>query len=233
VPSPKRFFVPAETASVAAPGAAAPDKAAPTRVRQVVVLDRPLVFALRGVRVIYASSTSPVRGSQLLMTGFFRWAFLIAGVLGSIIAGLASADRAGGDGIVRSVVPYGRLRTIQHEGAQGVGLPHRKDQRDGVLAVRRVGHFRRGVRAAGRPGIIDTWVHSMNLSPTQFMLLAQVIIFLLGWPLEWTEIIVIFMPIFLPLMAHFNIDPLFFACWWRRTCRRRSCRRRWRWRRST
>ena len=43
------------------------------------------------------------------------------------------------------------------------------------------------------------------------MILSQVIIFLLGWPLEWTEIIVIFMPIFIPLLAHFNIDPLFFG----------------------
>jgi TRAP-type mannitol/chloroaromatic compound transport system permease large subunit len=51
----------------------------------------------------------------------------------------------------------------------------------------------------------------MELTPVQFMLLAQVIIFLLGWPLEWTEIIVIFMPIFVPLLAHFNIDPLFFG----------------------
>ncbi|HSD96351.1 MAG TPA: TRAP transporter large permease subunit, partial [Sulfuricaulis sp.] len=47
--------------------------------------------------------------------------------------------------------------------------------------------------------------------PVQFMILAQFIIFILGWPLEWTEIIVIFMPIFIPLLKHFNIDPLFFG----------------------
>ena len=51
----------------------------------------------------------------------------------------------------------------------------------------------------------------MDLTPVQFMLLAQAIIFLLGWPLEWTEIIVIFMPIFIPLLPHFGIDPLFFG----------------------
>jgi TRAP-type mannitol/chloroaromatic compound transport system permease large subunit len=45
----------------------------------------------------------------------------------------------------------------------------------------------------------------------QFLILAQIVIFLLGWPLEWTEIIVIFMPIFIPLLGHFNIDPLFFG----------------------
>ena len=51
----------------------------------------------------------------------------------------------------------------------------------------------------------------MGLTPVQFMIMAQIIIFLLGWPLEWTEIIVIFMPIFIPLLPHFNIDPLFFG----------------------
>jgi len=63
----------------------------------------------------------------------------------------------------------------------------------------------------GGQEIINTWVKSMDMTPTQFMLLAQAIIFLLGWPLEWTEIIVIFMPIFIPLLAHFGIDPLFFG----------------------
>ncbi|MEN9468171.1 MAG: Sialic acid transporter permease protein SiaT, partial [Pseudomonadota bacterium] len=63
----------------------------------------------------------------------------------------------------------------------------------------------------GGQEIINTWVLSMNMTPVQFMILAQVVIFLLGWPLEWTEIIVIFMPIFIPLLPHFGIDPLFFG----------------------
>ena len=58
---------------------------------------------------------------------------------------------------------------------------------------------------------IEKFVLAMNLNTTGFMILAQFIIFLLGWPLEWTEIIVIFMPIFLPLLKTFNIDPLFFG----------------------
>jgi TRAP-type mannitol/chloroaromatic compound transport system permease large subunit len=63
----------------------------------------------------------------------------------------------------------------------------------------------------GGQEIINNWVLSMDLTPLQFMILAQIIIFLLGWPLEWTEIIVIFMPIFIPLLPHFDIDPLFFG----------------------
>ena len=63
----------------------------------------------------------------------------------------------------------------------------------------------------GGQRVIEEWVMGMDLSPLQFLLLAQAIIFVLGWPLEWTEIIVIFVPIFLPLLAHFQIDPLLFA----------------------
>ncbi len=63
----------------------------------------------------------------------------------------------------------------------------------------------------GGQNIVETWVLSLGLTPVQFMLLAQFIIFILGWPLEWTEIIVIFMPIFIPLLPKFGIDPLFFG----------------------
>jgi TRAP-type mannitol/chloroaromatic compound transport system permease large subunit len=63
----------------------------------------------------------------------------------------------------------------------------------------------------GGQDVVERWVLSLGLTPIQFMILAQIIIFLLGWPLEWTEIIVIFMPIFIPLLAKFNIDPLFFG----------------------
>ena len=58
---------------------------------------------------------------------------------------------------------------------------------------------------------IEKFVLAMNLNTVGFMILAQIIIFILGWPLEWTEIIVIFMPIFLPLLKTFNVDPLFFG----------------------
>jgi TRAP-type mannitol/chloroaromatic compound transport system permease large subunit len=54
-------------------------------------------------------------------------------------------------------------------------------------------------------------VEGLDMSPLAFLLMAQIIIFLLGWPLEWSEIIIIFVPIFLPLLPHFGIDPLFFG----------------------
>ncbi|MFM9991418.1 MAG: TRAP transporter large permease subunit [Burkholderiaceae bacterium] len=63
----------------------------------------------------------------------------------------------------------------------------------------------------GGQRLVEEWVMALNLSPMQFLLLSQAIIFVLGWPLEWTEIIVIFVPIFLPLLAHFQIDPMLWG----------------------
>jgi TRAP-type mannitol/chloroaromatic compound transport system permease large subunit len=63
----------------------------------------------------------------------------------------------------------------------------------------------------GGQQLIEKWVLGMNLTPLQFMIVSQAIIFILGWPLEWTEIIVIFVPIFIPLLAHFQVDPVLFG----------------------
>jgi TRAP-type mannitol/chloroaromatic compound transport system permease large subunit len=63
----------------------------------------------------------------------------------------------------------------------------------------------------GGQQLVEHWVLSFNLTPVQFMILSQAIIFVLGWPLEWTEIIVIFVPIFLPLLKHFDIDPILWG----------------------
>src|SRR4051812_19294221 len=63
----------------------------------------------------------------------------------------------------------------------------------------------------GGQALLESWVLSLNMTPVQFMILSQAIIFVLGWPLEWTEIIIIFVPIFLPMLKHFNIDPILWG----------------------
>jgi TRAP-type mannitol/chloroaromatic compound transport system permease large subunit len=63
----------------------------------------------------------------------------------------------------------------------------------------------------GGQALLEGRVLSLNLTPVQFMILSQAIIFILGWPLEWTEIIVIFVPIFLPMLKHFSIDPVLWG----------------------
>jgi TRAP-type mannitol/chloroaromatic compound transport system permease large subunit len=63
----------------------------------------------------------------------------------------------------------------------------------------------------GGQALLESWVLSLNMTSVQFMILSQAIIFVLGWPLEWTEIIIIFVPIFLPMLKHFGIDPILWG----------------------
>ena len=59
--------------------------------------------------------------------------------------------------------------------------------------------------------VFEQFFMGLNLEPWQFLVITQIIIFLLGWPLEWTEILIIFVPIFLPLLEKFGVNPYFFA----------------------
>ncbi len=148
---------------------------------------------------------------KMLLGSFFPLALLIMGVLGTIILGLATPTEAAAMGSFGGFVLAAAYRQLNFQMIkESVFLTARTSA---MVCWLFVGSsiFAAAFALLGGQEIINRWVISMDLSPIQFMLLAQVIIFLLGWPLEWTEIIVIFMPIFLPLLTHFNIDPLFFG----------------------
>ena len=51
----------------------------------------------------------------------------------------------------------------------------------------------------------------MGARAWQFLVMVQAIIFVLGWPLEWSEVLIIFVPIFLPMLDNFGVNPYFFA----------------------
>ena len=169
---------------------------------------------------------------KMLLSSFFPLALLILAVLGSIVFGLATPAEAAAVGafggfIMVMVYRYISLRREAGPG-QGVAVLGRT-ARDFYGIVRESsfltaktsamvcwlfvgsGIFSAAFALLGGQEVIEKWVLSLDMTPLQFMILAQFIIFLLGWPLEWTEIIVIFMPIFIPLLPHFGIDPLFFG----------------------
>jgi tripartite ATP-independent transporter DctM subunit len=148
---------------------------------------------------------------KMLLGSFFPLALLILGVLGTIVAGLATPTEAAAMGSFGGFVLAAAYRQLNFQMVKESVFPTAKTS--AMVCWLFVGSsiFAAAFALLGGQEIINTWVKSLDMSPVQFMLLAQVIIFLLGWPLEWTEIIVIFMPIFLPLLAHFNIDPLFFG----------------------
>jgi TRAP-type mannitol/chloroaromatic compound transport system permease large subunit len=148
---------------------------------------------------------------KLLLTSFFPLATLILAVLGTIVVGWATPTEAAAMGAAGGLLLAAAYRKLTFGIVkESVFLTAKTTA---MVCWLFVGSsiFAAAFALLGGQEIIERWVLSLHMSPTQFMILAQFIIFVLGWPLEWTEIIVIFMPIFLPLLGHFQIDPLFFG----------------------
>jgi TRAP-type mannitol/chloroaromatic compound transport system permease large subunit len=148
---------------------------------------------------------------KMLLASFFPLALIILGVLGTIVVGLATPTEAAAMGsfggfVLAAAYKQLNLRVVK----ESVFLTAKTSA---MVCWLFVGSsiFAAAFALLGGQEVINAWVKSLDMTPVQFMILAQAIIFLLGWPLEWTEIIVIFMPIFIPLLPHFNIDPLFFG----------------------
>ena len=148
---------------------------------------------------------------KMLLASFFPLATLILAVLGTIIFGWATPTEAAAMGATGGLLLAAAYRRLTYGVVKESALLTAKTT--AMVCWLFVGSsiFSAAFALLGGQQIIEHWVLSLDMSPVQFMLLAQFIIFILGWPLEWTEIIVIFMPIFLPLLAHFKIDPLFFG----------------------
>ena len=148
---------------------------------------------------------------RALLTSFFPLAMLIVTVLGAILLGLATPSEAAGAGALASLglaAGYGALNFQMLK--ESVYLTARATA---MVCYLFIGSwtFAAVFAVLGGQQVVESFILSLNLSATQFLLLTQVIIFLLGWPLEWTEIIIIFVPIFLPLLDDFGINPIFFG----------------------
>ncbi len=148
---------------------------------------------------------------KMLATSFFPLAFLITAVLGSILFGVATPTEAAAVGALGAAIlaaSYRRLTFTRLK--ESAFLTARTTA---MVCWLLVGSwvFSSTFAALGGQNLLESWVYSMDLSPGGFLFLSQLLIFLLGWPLDWTVIIIIFVPIFLPMLPNFGIDPLFFG----------------------
>ncbi len=148
---------------------------------------------------------------KMLLGSFFPLAVLILAVLGSIVFGLATPTEAAAVGAIGGAVLAAAYRRLNYLVVKESVLLTAKTS--AMVCWLFVGSsiFSAAFALLGGQELVEKWVLGLGLTPVQFLILSQVIIFLLGWPLEWTEIIVIFMPIFIPLLDNFGIDPLFFG----------------------
>ncbi len=147
----------------------------------------------------------------MVATSFLPLALLIFSVLGAILRGWATPSEAAAVGSIGGLLLAMAYRALTWDRLkESIYLTVRTSA---MVCWLFVGSwtFSSVFSYLGGEQLIKEFVLALNLTPIMFLIMAQLIIFLLGWPLEWSEIIIIFVPIFLPLLAYFNIDPLFFG----------------------
>ena len=146
-----------------------------------------------------------------LLTSFVPLTVLIMLVLGSILGGLATPAEAAAMGALGGLVLAILYRSLSWKKVkESVFLTAKATA---MVCWMFVGSwtFASVFSYLGGHDIIENWILTFNLQPWQFLIMVQLIIFLLGWPLEWSEILIIFVPIFLPMLDTFGVNPYFFA----------------------
>ncbi|MFN7121336.1 MAG: TRAP transporter large permease subunit [Hydrogenophaga sp.] len=200
--------------AVAEPAAAAPAAAEPVATTKPASMSFwiGLAVGLLALVVFYAIlSFTRLEVFKMLLSSFFPLLVLILSVLGSIVFGLATPTEAAAVGAFGGFLLAAAYRQLTFGVVkESVFLTAKTSAMVCWLFVGSA-IFSAAFALLGGQELVETWVLSMNLSKTEFLILSQVLIFILGWPLEWTEIIVIFMPIFIPLLDNFGVDPLFFG----------------------
>ena len=148
---------------------------------------------------------------KLLSTSIMPLGLLTVVVLGVILFGITTATESAGVGAAGAFLLAFQARTLDWKRTKEAVFLTAKTT--AMVCWLFVGSalFSGVFAILGGQALVEQWVLSLNMTPIQFMILSQAIIFVLGWPLEWTEIIVIFVPIFLPLLKHFNIDPVLWG----------------------
>ena len=146
-----------------------------------------------------------------LLTSFVPLALLILSVLGSILLGLATPAEAAAIGAFGGLFLAFCYKALNWKTLkESIFLTAKTTA---MVCWLFVGSwtFASVFSYLGGHTVVEHWILGMNLEPWQFLVMAQLIIFLLGWPLEWTEILIIFVPIFLPMLDTFGVNPYFFA----------------------
>ncbi len=200
----------AATASASAPGGDAAEGAARLPVPMGFWISLAVGAATLLVYYLLLSVTR-FEVFKMLLASFFPLVIMIIAVLGSIVFGLATPTEAAAVGAFGGFVLAAAYRQLNVAMVRESAFLTAKTS--AMVCWLFVGSaiFSAAFALLGGQELVEHWVLSMELTKTQFLVLSQVIIFVLGWPLEWTEIIVIFMPIFIPLLDNFGVDPLFFG----------------------
>ena len=157
------------------------------------------------------SVLEPGTRSRVLVSGLLPPAILIAAVLGSILAGIASPTEAGAVGALGAIVlaaAHGRLRpTVVLESLRTT----MRVTSFIMLIVLGGMMFASIFQVLGGQRLIAAAIELAALPPAGTITFFLAIVFLLGFVLDWATIVLLTVPIFAPIVRQLGIDPLWFA----------------------
>jgi TRAP-type mannitol/chloroaromatic compound transport system permease large subunit len=170
-----------------------------------------VVLALWSLRSYLRMNGERFEVLKLLTSSVMPLGILTAVVLAVILFGITTATESAGVGAAGAFILAFHARTLDWKRTKEAVFLTAKTT--AMVCWLFVGSalFSAVFAILGGQALLESWVLSLNMTPVQFMILSQAIIFVLGWPLEWTEIIIIFVPIFLPMLKHFGIDPILWG----------------------
>jgi tripartite ATP-independent transporter DctM subunit len=154
--------------------------------------------------------TLPVMLREVLV-GTVPLLALITATLGSILAGLATPTEAAGVGATGSLILMFAYRRFNRDSFQRA-LHATMATSSMVLLLAVTSNIFGAVFARlGTASWITETMLSLQLPPTLMLVMILVLIFLLGWPFEWPAIVLVFLPIFYPVVAALKIDLVWFG----------------------
>jgi tripartite ATP-independent transporter DctM subunit len=146
-----------------------------------------------------------------VLVGTVPLLLLITATLGTILAGLATPTEAAGIGAAGALllsIAYGRFTWA---GLQRAMLSTMATSSMVLLLAVTSNIFGAVFARLGTANWITTSLLSLDLPPMLMLILVLLLIFLLGWPFEWPAIVLVFLPIFYPVVAAMKIDLIWFG----------------------
>ncbi|MGQ0579645.1 MAG: TRAP transporter large permease [Betaproteobacteria bacterium] len=139
------------------------------------------------------------------LIGVVPLTLLIGFTLGTILAGLATPTEAASCGAVGATVLAAAYRKLTWKALKSAAMSTMITSSMVLFLAVSSNVFGAVFTKLGATDLIANAISQVPLPDMGKLLLIMVLIFLLGWPFEWPAVILVFLPIFLPVLQQLNL----------------------------
>ncbi|HTM59413.1 MAG TPA: TRAP transporter large permease subunit [Burkholderiales bacterium] len=165
--------------------------------------------------------TDPVAIVREVVVGVVPLGALIAATLGSILAGLATPTEAAGIGALGALLLAVAYRRLTFAALKQAVISATLTSSMVLLLAVTSNIFGAVFARLGTATWVTDYMVSLPVPPLAMLGIVLFLLFVLGWPFEWPAIILVFLPIFYPvvdalkpaLSQSFGIPPDLFLVW--------------------